>query len=141
MGPGLIPMRSGTTKSMTKPKHDHTVQRETVVALVMHWHSEPRELATLRVRRKPWGYNISHQPIEYIRTKNIDHLLYGPGPTIVHGETGVIMSLSSSPADYSGPEGYAFLNSMEYLDRMIAARGISPTETIYELLNQYKVEM
>ena len=134
-------MRNGTTKSMTKPKHDHKVQRETVVTLVMHWHNEPRELATLRVRRKPWGYDISHQSIEYIKTKNIVHLLYGPGPTIVHGETGVIMSLSSSPADYSGPVGYAFLNSMEYLDRMIAARGIPSTETIYELLNQYENEM
>lgn len=128
-------------KRMTKPKHDHRVQRETVVKLVMHWRSEPRELATLRVRRKPWGYDISPQPIEYIKTKNIDHLLYGPGPTIVHGETGVIVSLSSSPGDYFGPVGYSGLDSMEYLDRMIAARNIPPTNTVHKFLNQLHDEV
>ncbi|MEG0162175.1 MAG: hypothetical protein RR714_07725 [Aurantimicrobium sp.] len=85
----------------------------------------PREEATKCVRKTFWGYRILNPT-----RLNPDVIAYGEGPIVVHGDSGVLVPLSSNPHDMFGPYGYTSLKSVEDVDAMIEDRRIMNTQTI-----------
>ena len=108
-----------------QPRYHPSIPREDVVQFAMCYFNEPRELATKRVRRKNWGYIVKHPiPDEY------GLIPLGPGPIVVHGDSGIYIALSSSPPDMIGPNSLGTLRTVEDLDAMIDHRGRIAMDTI-----------
>jgi hypothetical protein len=95
----------------------------------MCFFDEPRELATKRVRKTGWGYIVKNPvPDQY------GLILLGPGPIVVHGDTGLYSALSGSPGDMFGPHGLESLHSVSDVEAMFDNRGIVDDESIYAWL-------
>jgi hypothetical protein len=92
----------------------------------MCFFDEPRELATKRVRKNNWGYIVKN-PIP----DECGNIPLGPGPIVVHGDSGIYIALSSSPPDMIGQYSLVSLQTMEDLNAMINHRGIVDDESIY----------
>jgi hypothetical protein len=108
-----------------QPRYQPSIPREDVVIFAMCYFNEPRELATKRVRKNNWGYFVKNPiPDEW------GNILLGPGPIVVHGDSGIYIALSSSPPDMIGPYSLGTLRTVEDLDAMIDHRERIGMDTI-----------
>lgn len=107
------------------------VQREDVVKFVMCWFTQPRNNATTCVRKMSWGYRVE-DPL----SKQSGIVSLGDGPTLVHPETGIFISISSNPMDMFGPNGYTSLKTVEDLDKLIENQNRMYLSTIYDFIDE-----
>lgn len=108
-----------------QPRYHPSLDREHVVQFAMCCFDIPREEATKCVRKTFWGYRVLNPTL-----LNPHVIPYGEGPTVVHGDSGVFVPLSSNPLDMFGPFGYASLKSVDDVDAMIEDRRIMRNQTI-----------
>ena len=112
-----------------QPRYHPSLDRELVVRFTMCRYDVAREVATKGVRKTLWGYRVL-DPFSEITGL----VAMGNGPTVVHGDTGVFIPLSSSPSDIIGPHGFGSLKTVEDVDAMIERHHRMSSDTIEEFI-------